>query len=77
MALKIINPFWLSPAEKKAAEAGPDVVAWLKANAENRVVTMAELREGVPARAADLNRAVVNLICKANGIEMQGLGDAE
>lgn len=75
MALKIINPFWRSPAEKAAELAGPDVVAWLKANASDRVVTIAELKAGLPVHAAALNRAVVNIICTENGIRMENPED--
>lgn len=73
--LKIINPNWKSPAQQKAETHAPAVAAWLAANATNQAVTLAELRAGLPAIAADLTRAVVNQICSILGLEVTGAND--
>lgn len=77
MAVKIINPFWSSSAQKKAAEIGPEVVAWLQANSGVRVVSLGALKAALPDRAADMNREVMNLICRNTGIEIEDKAASE
>lgn len=77
MALRIVNPYYKSPVEIKADQHGPAVVAWLQANAGNKIVTMTELRTGLPAIAADLTRTVVNQICADNGLQIENSDDTQ
>lgn len=58
-------------AEAKIATHTPAVQAWLQANPANRVVTLAELRAGLPLIAADLTRPVVNQILQNLGCEIE------
>lgn len=75
MAFKIKNPYWKSQIEKKAETHAPAVSAWLSANAENRLVGLAELRAGLPGIAGDLTRPVVNQICITLGLQVEGQED--
>lgn len=72
---KIINPNWKSQVQKKAEKHAPSVDAFLAANQENKAVTLAELREGLPAIAGDLSRTVVNQIVVILGLEVEGADD--
>lgn len=69
--MKFNNPFFKSAAQKKVEQHQPAVVAWLTAQASNRVITLAELRAGLPAIAGDLSREVVNQICANIGAEIE------
>jgi hypothetical protein len=71
MPLKIINPNWKSATQQKAETHAPAIAAWLAANPTNQLVSIAELRAGLPAIAGDLNRAVINHICSILGLEIQ------
>ena len=68
--MKFRNPHFVSPIEKKIAQHQPAVVAWLQAELNNRIITMAELRAGLPDIAADLTRPVVNGILANIGAEV-------
>jgi hypothetical protein len=68
--MKFINPHFKSAAEKKIEQHQPAVVAWLQAQAANRIITLAELRAGLPTIAGDLSRQVVNGICANIGAEI-------
>lgn len=72
---QIVNPNWKSASQNKAELHAPTVAMWLKDNAANRLITLAELRAGMPAIAADLTRPVVNQICCLLGLEVQGADD--
>lgn len=73
--MRFQNPFFKTPVEVKVQAHKPAVVAWLQAQATNRVITMAELRAGLPDIAADLTRAVVNQICADIGAEIDNPQD--
>lgn len=75
MGFSLVNPAWKSNVQKKAEQHAPAVLAWLQANDSNRVVTIAELKAGIPAAAADLNRAVVNQIAVIIGAQVEGAED--
>lgn len=75
MTFRLINPAFKTVAQQKAEQHAPAVLAWLQANAGNHFVTLAELRAGLPAIAADLTRPVVNEICRINGIEIDDPAD--
>lgn len=63
--------------EKKVEQHQPAVVAWLIAQSSNRVITLTELRQGLPAIAPDLSRAVVNQICANIGAHIDDLADLQ
>ena len=65
--MKFANPYFKTPAEQKIALHQTAVNSWLQAQSANRVITLAELRAGLPAIAADLTRQVVNGICQNLG----------
>lgn len=73
--MKFRNPWATNPVEAKANQHQPAVVAWLQANPGNKVVTLAELRAGLPAIAADLTRPVVNHILQNIGAEVDDNAD--
>lgn len=75
--IRIKNPHWKSSVQLKAEQHAPAVSAWLQANPTNKVVTMAELRAGLPAIAADLSRAVINAICQQIGAEIENPEDQD
>lgn len=68
--MKLQNPFFKSAAQQKVEQHQAAVVAWLTTQAATKVITMAELRAGLPAIAADLSRVVVNQICQNIGAEI-------
>lgn len=65
--MKFANPYFKSNAQKKVEQNQSAVSAWMAANAGNRVVSIAELRAGLPAIAADLGIDVVQQICQNIG----------
>lgn len=71
----IVNPNWKSASQTKAATHAPAVAAFLAANPTMRMVSLAELKAGLPAIADDLNRAVVNQIAKLLAIETESPGE--
>ena len=75
MAFKIENPNWKSATRQKAEKHAPTVANWLQANAANRYFSIAELRAGLPAIAADLSRQVINEICNILGLNVEGADD--
>lgn len=75
--MKFQNPFFKSAAQKRVEQHQAAVVAWLTAEADNRVITLAELRAGLPAIAADLSREVVNQICANIGAEIEDPSDTQ
>lgn len=75
--LKFINPHFKTPVQLRAEQHAPAVVAWLQAQSGNRVITMAELRAGLPAIAADLSRQVVNQICANIGVTVENPEDGD
>lgn len=75
--MKFQNPFFKSAAEKKVEQHQAAVVAWLTAQAANKVITLAELRAGLPAISADLSRVVVNQICQNIGAQILDPEDTE
>ena len=77
MAFSLVNPAWKSAVQKKAEKHAPVVKTWLEQNADNRLVTLAELRAGLPAIAGDLSRAVVNQIASIIGAQVEGADDPE
>jgi hypothetical protein len=77
MAVRLVNPFWKSAAQQKAEQHAPAVQAWLQANAGNRLVTLAELKAGLPAAAPDLSRAVFNQICAQLGVVIDNPDDTD
>ena len=68
--MKFRNPHFKSLAEQKIALHLPAVVAWLQAQAGNKIITLNELRAGLPDIAADLTRQVVNGILANIGAEV-------
>lgn len=75
MTFALINPAWKSAVQKKAEQHAPAVKAWLEANPEERLVSLTELRSGLPAIAGDLSRAVVNQIAVILGAKVEGADD--
>lgn len=75
MTYAIVNPAWKSAVQKKAERHAPAVKAWLEQNPENRLVSVTELRAGLPAIAGDLSRAVVNQIAVIIGAQVEGADD--
>ena len=71
----IVNPAWKSSVQKKAEQHAPAVKAWLDGNSENRLVTLVELRAGLPGIAGDLSRVVVNQIAVIIGADVEGADD--
>ena len=76
MTLRIINPKFKSQLLIKAETHAPAVLNWMIANQNNKYVTIAELKAGLPAISADLTRAVINQICLIIGAELDGADDA-
>lgn len=66
--LKLQNPYSVSAIDAKVKAAAPLVDAWLRANPQEKVVTLAELKAALPDIEADLKREVVNEICAQLGI---------
>lgn len=77
MPFKLINPHWKDPVAQKAEQHAAAVQDWLRANAGNRAVTLAELRTGLPAIAADLTRPVVAEIARRIGAQVEGTESAD
>ena len=77
MTLKVINPNWKSPIRKTAEQHAPEVDQWLKNNAANKSVSLAELRAGLPVIAGDLSRQVVVEIAAIIGARIEGDDSAE
>lgn len=75
--MKFINPHFKSTTQKRVAQHQPAVDAWLTAQTDNRVITLAELRAGLPAIAGELSREVVNQICANIGAEVVDPEDAQ
>lgn len=73
--MKFENPFFRSAVEIKVDTHTPTVVAWLESQSSNRMITLAELRAGLPAIAADLTRQVVNQICHDIGAHIENTDD--
>jgi hypothetical protein len=69
--MKIVNPNWKSAIHKKAEQHAQAVSEWLAANSQKKVVTLEELRAGLPSISGDLSRLVVNQICAFLGLEIQ------
>ena len=60
--LKFSNPYFKSAVEVASDALAPQVNAWLKTQVANKTITLAELRAGLPAIAAQLDRQTVNQI---------------
>lgn len=73
--IRFQNPYFKTPTQLKVAQHAPAVVAWLQSQSSNRVITLAELRAGLPDIAGDLSRAVVNQICQDIGAEIENQED--
>lgn len=75
--IRFANPYFVSPVQAKANQHAPAVIAWLQAptQAANKVITLAELRAGLPAIAADLTRQVVNQITAMIGATIENPED--
>ena len=76
MAFLIVNPAWKSAVQIKAETHAPTVLQWLNNNAANRVVTLAELKAGLPLIAGDLTRQVVNIIADIIGAKTENTNEA-
>lgn len=77
MPVKVRNPYAVSPVLAKAAQHGPAIDAWLKANTGNKLVGLAELRAALPAVAPDLSREVFNQVCANLGLTITNPDDTE
>lgn len=75
--MKLVNPYWKDAIQTKAETHKPAVLAWLTANAGNRLVTLAGLRAGLPAIAGDLTRPVVQQIAAMAGIVIEDADTTE
>ena len=75
--LRIVNPFYVSPVQEKINQHRAAVQAWIQGQPQNRIITMAALRAGLPAIAADLSRAVVNAICVGIGATIENPEDSD
>lgn len=75
--LRFINPNFKTATQQKIEQHKPAVDAWLKAPAQagNRIITLAELRAGLPAIAAELSRQVVNQIMAELHVEIENPDD--
>lgn len=69
---RLVNPFWKSNSEKKAAQHAKAVNDFLQANPTNRFVNLAELKAGLPLIEGDLTREVVNIICGIIDVKIDG-----
>lgn len=77
MPLKIRNPFYLSPDMATAQAHGAAVRQFMEGRTGDKLVTLAELRAGLPAIAAQLTRPVVNQICADNGWQIDNPEDGQ
>lgn len=77
--LKFYNPNYVTAVETKAQQHRAAVDAWLKlpAQAAQQVITLAELRAGLPAIAADLTRLVFNEIASSLRLEVLDASDQQ
>lgn len=75
--IRFSNPNFQSPVAQKAALYAPDVDAWLKlpAQAAQKTFSLAELRAGLPAIAAELTRPVFNQISVTLGLSIDDPSD--
>lgn len=76
--MKFRNPWFVPPVsadEAKRAAMAPAVKAWLQTQTGNKLVSLAELRAGLPALAADLTRPMVNQILADLGIVIDNPDD--
>lgn len=77
MPLRLINPYYKTAVEQKAEQHAPAVDAWLQGQTSNRIVTLAELRAGLPAIAAELTRPVVNQIARLLNVAIDNPEDTQ
>ena len=77
MPMKFLNPWCVPPVKADANLHGPAVRAWLQGQPGNRIITLTELRAGMPAIAAALTRPVVNQICADLGAAVEDPSDAQ
>ena len=75
--IKLINPWHLMSSEAAATLHAPAVRTWLQGQPGNRIITLAELRAGLPALAAALTRPVVNQICADLDIGIENPDDSQ
>lgn len=75
--LTIKNPYFKLPAEKKAEQHAAAIDAWLQSQPNRETVTIADIKAGVPAAAADLSREVVNETAKVLGLVIVNPEDTE
>lgn len=81
MPLRIQNPYFKPAAqaarEARAAAHAPVIDAWLKTQTSNRIIGMAELKSALPAIAADLDRATMNMIAAQLGLVIDNPEDTD
>ncbi len=77
MPIRFRNPNFRTPIEAKATQHAPAVAAWLAlpAQASNRMITLNELRAGLPVIAADLNRETFNQIASILDLSIEDPSD--
>ncbi len=71
--LKFANPRFKPVAQKtkedNAAKDAPLVDAWLLTQTDQKVITLADIKAGLPAIAADLDRETINMIAQQLGMK--------
>lgn len=77
MALRIKNPYFKLPVEKKAEQQAAALDAWLKTQTSKAYVSIADLKAAFPAVAPDMTREVINQVCANLGLTIENPEDTE
>lgn len=75
--IRIKNPYFKLPAEKKAEQYSAALDAWLKTMPNKPSVSIAEIKAQFPAAAADMTREVINQVCATLGLTIDNPEDTE
>ena len=77
--LKFRNPYFKPAAqaarEASAAALAPQIDTWLKTQTNNKVITLAELKTGVPTIPANIDRETLNMIVELLNITLENPDD--
>lgn len=70
--IRIANPFFRTNAQRSretnAAKNAPLIDAWMRTQSSNKVVSLGEIKAGIPAIAAELDRETMNMIVQQLGL---------
>ena len=79
--LKFRNPYFKPVAqaarEASAAALAPQIDAWLKTQTVNKVITLAELKTGVPTIPANIDRETLNMIAAMLSVALDNPEDQD